>query len=93
MNPETLGVEIGNRTPHEKAAFQSSLHHQIHAHLAETLFAASFNAHIRANKLSLGPECSEFRNQFLSFFITTTGHDNLSPLLCEDYCGGASNSR
>src|ERR1700687_649374 len=52
-----------------------------------------FNAYICANKLSLGPECPEFRYQFLSFFIATTGHDNLSPLLCEHYCGGASNSR
>src|SRR5260370_26616014 len=52
-----------------------------------------FNTHICTNKLSLGPECPEFRNQFLSFFITTTGHDNLGPLSCEHYCGGASNSR
>ncbi len=51
-----------------------------------------FNAHICTNKFSLGPECPEFRNQCLSFFLTTTGHDNVSPLLCENDCGGASNT-
>jgi len=51
-----------------------------------------FSAHICTNKLSLGPECPEFLNQFLSFLITPTGQDNLIPLLCEIYCGGAFNT-